>query len=87
MQLPLQGRDLTLTQSCNPVAQVREADADDELQAAAWLRALSFGRYPEERKFAAEVCGLQPCCCPVMQSCCCCWLWAVAAQVGRAGIC
>ena len=35
--------------------QVREADADDELQAAAWLRALSFGRYPEERKFAAEV--------------------------------
>ncbi|KAI7839936.1 hypothetical protein COHA_006330 [Chlorella ohadii] len=35
--------------------EVREAEADDELQAAAWLRALSFGRYPEERKFAAEV--------------------------------
>lgn len=34
---------------------VREADLDDELQAAAWLRALSFYRYPEERKFAAEV--------------------------------
>lgn len=34
---------------------MREAEADDELQAAAWLRALSFGRYPEERKFAAEV--------------------------------
>ena len=44
-----------VTRLCNPLWQVREADADDELQAAAWLRALSFGRYPEERKFAAEV--------------------------------
>ncbi|KAL4451228.1 hypothetical protein ABPG77_009300 [Micractinium sp. CCAP 211/92] len=34
---------------------VREAEADGELQAAAWLRALSFYRYPEERKFAAQV--------------------------------
>lgn len=34
---------------------VREADSDEELQAAAWLRAFSFYRYPEERKFAAEV--------------------------------
>ena len=34
---------------------VREAEADGELAAAAWLRALSFYRYPEERKFAAEV--------------------------------
>ncbi len=36
---------------------VREAEADGELQAAAWLRALSFYRYPEERKFAAQVWG------------------------------
>lgn len=36
---------------------VREAEADGELQAAAWLRALSFYRYPEERKFAAQVGG------------------------------
>ena len=35
--------------------QVREAEDDEELQAAAWLRAFSFYRYPEERKFAAEV--------------------------------
>lgn len=34
---------------------VREAEADSELEAAAWLRALSFYRYPEERKFAAQV--------------------------------
>jgi hypothetical protein len=33
---------------------VREAEGDEELQAASWLRALSFYRYPEERKFAAQ---------------------------------
>ena len=40
-----------------PLLSVREAEDDDELQAAAWLRAFSFYRYPEERKFAAEVSG------------------------------
>lgn len=38
-----------------PAMAVREAEADGELEAAAWLRALSFYRYPEERKFAAQV--------------------------------
>ena len=34
---------------------LRGAESDGELQAVAWLRALSFGRYPEDRQFAAEV--------------------------------
>lgn len=40
-----------------PPLVVRDADTDGELQAASWLRAFSFYRYPEERKFAAEVRG------------------------------
>ena len=36
---------------------VRPAELDDELEAAAWLRAMSFYVYPPERKFAGEVRG------------------------------
>lgn len=34
---------------------IRNAHRDDELEAAAWLRAKSFYAYPPERKFAGEV--------------------------------
>ena len=47
-------RDPAVAAPLSAVA-VREAEADEELQAASWLRALSFYRYPEERKFAAQV--------------------------------
>jgi ribosomal protein S18 acetylase RimI-like enzyme len=38
-----------------PTLEVRIADRDDELEAAAWLRARSFYAYPPERKFAGEI--------------------------------
>eukprot|EP00887_Chlorella_sp_A99_P000250 scaffold13.g250.t1 len=40
-----------------PLADLRVvlAEADDELEAAAWLRAMSFYAYPPERKFAGEI--------------------------------
>lgn len=38
-----------------PTLEVRIADRDDELEAAAWLRARSFYAYPTERKFAGEI--------------------------------
>lgn len=51
--------------SCQPISlsesvavlACRLAESDEELQAAAWLRAQSFYVYPPERAFAGEVCA------------------------------